>query len=340
MQRGNCVRFYAIITVSILLGMPQPVSAWRVVWDPGLLGTFQAVSYGSQCGVSTDFIDGSLVTGWGLQGGTSDLLLDSGEETQLRFAFPVRALTYQVVSATNGDGDAGGETFVEAFDASDASLGVELVSGIGTKDVSSLFGDVPIERIVLTAGPSDGVRLRRISYDLPAGESITIYPGQGFFAASSSYVTAELNQCGAVFRGSPGSVRSQGGVEGISVTGGNAESLIDAGEELEVELEEPVLGVRYRLTGANDVNTNGEDGDHFVEAFDEFGDSLGLRSADADGTIDLSAPAYYGSQWISRFVLIAVADQFRLSNVTIVPEPDAALAALVSMALLALLRRR
>lgn len=341
MSGKSWLRVCVIVAVSMLLVGPRTASAWRVVWDSGLLGTYVNVSFSSRCGIlSLGETNGVLSSGWGIEGGTSDVLLDSGEEVEIPFDFPVRALTYSVAVATNGDGDASGETFVEAFDASDASLGVELVSGTGTHDVSLLFGDVPIQRLRLTAGPNDGVRLRRVSYDLPAGESITIAPGQSGFAEPLAYVATEIRQCGAVFRGSPGSTRSQGGVRGISVSGGNAESLIDAGEELEVELDEPVRGVRYQLVGANDVNVNGEDGDHFVEAFDASGSSLGLRSASAEGETDLSTLSYFGRQPISRFVLIGVADQFRLDSITIVPEPGGALMALCSLGALSLLRRR
>ena len=124
------------------------------------------------------------------------------------------------------------------------------------------------------------------------------------------------------------------------MAGGNAEVYVDGDEDLEIEFDEPVAGAGYTLDDATNVN-GGTLGGHFVEAFDRNGASLGLRSASGLDPIDLSTPSYFGDEPISRFVLIGVADQFRLGRVSFVPEPaGAAVTAALALASLGAARRR
>ena len=116
---------------------------------------------------------------------------------------------------------------------------------------------------------------------------------------------------------------------------------MDGDEELEIEFDAPVAGAGYTLDDATNVN-GGTLGGHFVEAFDRNGASLGLRSASGLDPIDLSDPClFFGDEPISRFVLIGVADQFRLGRVSFVPEPEgAAVTAALALASLGAARRR
>lgn len=126
---------------------------------------------------------------------------------------------------------------------------------------------------------------------------------------------------------------------GLGIVGG-ASDRVDAGESLLVLLGEPIQALEYRLTDSTDVGGTFEEGDHFIEAFDANGTSLGLRSgSDTGAFIDLTA--LYGGAPIQAFELLAVNDSFRLDSVCLVPEPGSGLtlAALAGLACVAHRRR-
>ena len=209
------------------------------------------------------------------------------------------------------------------------------LNGTGDKDVSALFGGVPIKRYTITGG-DDSIRLRSFGYDLPAGVALETAPG---FTTGAPYSATSFDQCGVTFRGIPRAAHLGNG--GVSVVGGNADIWQDGDEDLEIEFAEPVPGAGYRLDDATNVN-GGTLGGHFVEAFDANGDSLGLRSASGLGPIALTDPSFFGPVAISRFVLIGVADQIRLQQISFVPEPASAAptSALVLAAFAAIRTRR
>jgi hypothetical protein len=283
----------------------------------------------SNCGLLTNgtgltFTQGG---GLGLFGGSADTLLDGGESLAISTSVLVENLSYSVAAATNPDANgASGEHFVEATGAG-GSLGAVPVSGVGPKPVAAFFGGAALSRIDLTAA-ADGIRIGAVAYDVPEGRTIT---GRLHQLAHASL--AELSFCGLTIGASSGTVRVE---EGAAVAGGAGDAWIDPGEELLVELARPLTVVDYELVITNS-NGSGASGQHFVQAFDGYGHSLGWKSA-AGTQVDLAV--LYGGASLSGFVLAGV-DQVRLYEVTLVPEPAAgAPAALGALAARALRRRR
>jgi len=316
-----------VLVGAIFTTFAGEAQAIRVAWDLRLEGTWSNVASVGGCGASlSPFGNGNLVSGlgFGIVGGGSDTMVDAGEEVQVYVPEGATGVTYEVSSATDYDDDMiPGEGFVEAFDDSGVSYGVRLVSGVGTKDVSALFGDAPIRSFELTAA-QDGVRLRRINYEPPFDYEVAASIALSSFSADDVVSSAaEIALCGFTLRPNAGLVRLQGGsIRGVAISGGNP-LWIEGGEELEIEFDEPVRSVAYQLLAAEEVSGGGLGG-HFVEAFDAFGASLGLRSASDLARIDLSDEVYFGAEPISRFVLISVSDRIRLGTVYYTPLPEPA----------------
>ncbi|MFV2058332.1 MAG: hypothetical protein ACC707_17840 [Thiohalomonadales bacterium] len=92
------------------------------------------------------------LNGLGVVGGSSDVNVDSGESIAFSFNRPALIVSYSVSSAGNGDADGlVGEAFIEAFAMDKTSLGTADVNGVGTFDVSQMFGNVPITSFTVTA---------------------------------------------------------------------------------------------------------------------------------------------------------------------------------------------
>jgi len=318
------------------IGVATPATAYHVVFDAGLAGTTSANYLSvSRCGMTVQFPSGQgaflFSSGFGVGAGTR---IENGEEAVVTLPAASLGVSYYVGSSTNADGDELGESYVEAFGANGATLGVLAMSGFATKDLTALFGGVAIKKYQITGG-DDMIRIERLSYDLPVGTVVNSYFE---FLDAGTFSTSEFTQCGVTFRGSPRAAYL--GSEGISVAGGGADAYVDGDEDLEIEFAEPVTGAGYELDEATNVN-GGTLGGHFVEAFDRNGASLGLRSASGLDLIDLSDPSFFGDAPISRFVLIGIADQFRVGRVRFVPEPEGAVAtATLALAWLGSTRRR
>jgi len=113
---------------------------------------------------SNDVVAGS--PGLGVEGGISDITVDgfSGIES-ITFTFDTVFVNvrYDVVNSCGGTN---GETTAEAFDSNGDSLGTVQISESGIKDVSNLFGNVPISKFTLTANPDICVTIKSITYDL------------------------------------------------------------------------------------------------------------------------------------------------------------------------------
>jgi hypothetical protein len=214
-----------------------------------------------------------------------------------------------------------GEHFVEAF-VDDVSLGVAAVHGTGPMDVTALFGGAEIDMLEITA-VADGIRISTVSYDLAPDYWIRVWMSHLAPATMSDFT-----HCGLTFNGSPGALALDGGLGVVGVENG----WIDPGEVLSVELDEPLSWICYELNGI-DSNGNGEVGNHFVEAFDALGESLGIRSATSEGRVYLEQ--LFGGVPIGRFELTAV-DRIQLDVVHLIPEPAGAAGA----ALLACAARR
>jgi hypothetical protein len=105
------------------------------------------------------------LTGLGIVGGGNDISVDGTESISFAFTVPVVDVSYFVNQASNGDGDLFvGESFVEIFDESMASLGSFPVNGTGWKDVSDLVGgQEQISSFTITAD-ADYLVLDRVEY--------------------------------------------------------------------------------------------------------------------------------------------------------------------------------
>jgi hypothetical protein len=339
-MHGRCwprARHASIALTSLALAFAR-ADAFTVTADFGALGDFGGYSGApANCDVdvatpSGNFVQFTAGAGVGHLGGTSDLDIDSGEEMEFHLYTDRAAVSYQVTAAGNADADGlVGEGYVEAFDAV-GSLGVVPVSGVGYHDVAALFGGTAIRRFDLTS--IESVRIRRLRYELRAGDEATAV-FQPLFPINS----ATVSQCGVTLSSEDGDVEQiYGGGAGVI---GGASNRIDAGEVLTVDFGgEALVDVSYSVADSTDVGGSGEPGDHFVEAFDANGTSLGLRAGfDSDDPIALSEA--FGGAPIARFDLIGVNDSFRLAYLQFAPEPAAlATGAAAVVALRALRRRR
>jgi hypothetical protein len=329
-----------MVGVVALLLLAAPAAAFDTVFNYQRAGTFNLTTAGI-CGISTSSpFGGNNVSlspsGLGHVGGASDFDIDPGEAMDFRSALGVRPnASYRVLAASNPDGDAlSGESLVEAF-VDDVSLGVVPASGVGPIDVSALFGGAQISSFRVTA--LESIRVGSAQWKLPPGVSVDAYVAVAPFSTGYT-VASPMLQCGIRVETSDGLFHVADYGDGLGIVGG-ASDRVDAGESMLVLLGEPIPQLEYRLTDSTNVGGTSASGDHFVEAFDAHGTSLGLRSAADTGTnIDLTA--LYGGVPIQAFELMAVNDSFRLSFVRVTPEPASGLgvAAIASLAWVA--RRR
>ena len=105
------------------------------------------------------------LNGLGVVGGLFDNDVDGTE--YLRFSVNGGAaadVSYLVSAAGNLNGNGvGGEATIEAFDHAGTSIGTRVVSGVGTKDVSALFANLPIRAFIATANV-DNFRVGSAAY--------------------------------------------------------------------------------------------------------------------------------------------------------------------------------
>lgn len=339
MRRSRIARFelFAVLLAAIVAALPRPAAATDIVTDLTALGTTNGyLSVTANCGTSLSTPSGNNVelsnTGFGHTGGLSAQSIDSGESVAILSLADRRGVAYRVAAAGNEDGDGlVGEGFLEAFDEG-GSLGVVPVAGVGRIDVSALFGGAAIHDFRITSVES--IRISQAIRQLGSNEGIRVD-----LTPYSSRTFASFTQCSVDFDSEDGSVVLEPAL-GLGIVGA-ASGRIDAGETLRVEFPVAVAGVEYELRDSTDVGGSFQPGDHFVEAFDAQGASLGLRSASDDGDpVDLGAA--YGDALLSGFDLIGVNDSFRVSAVRFVPEPGAtqSVAALVALAVAGVRRSR
>lgn len=120
-------------------------------------------------------------------------LIDGNEFVTFTFNGVVSYLTYTVGTTGNQDQSQGqeGEAFIEAFDSNGMSLGTIPTGGTGIKDVSALFGGVPISKFTVTAD-ADTHAIIAITYDLSqihviGGEMIPIESTSLLLASAQSF---------------------------------------------------------------------------------------------------------------------------------------------------------
>lgn len=329
-----------LLGLALLLTLAAPVRAFDTVVNYQRSGT-RELSLSTNCGISVAASTGGnsinlSPSGLGYTGGASDFDIDPGESFLFTSTLGARpGAGYRVAAASNQDADAiVGETFVEGFVGA-VSLGVEATGGVGAIDVATLFGGAALTSFRVTA--LETIRISRAQWRLPPGVSTTADIASNFFGAAFSFASPLL-QCGLRLETADGAFHVADGGAGLGIVGG-ASDRIDAGESVLVQFEEPIPQVEYGLSDSTDLGGTAAPGDHFIEAFDGNGTSLGLRAASDDGGyVDLTA--LYGGAAIEAFELIGLNDSFRLDVVLLVPEPASGLGFVAVAALAALAHRR
>ncbi len=159
-------KLLALIAFSVLLLVPVGTqNAFALTESFTNLGTFTTPEL-----IRTDFtVTGSNdirvleFNGLGIVGGSSDSTIDINES--ITFTFNTNVINVSYIAAFGVAGN------VEAFNPSGVSLGTAPIgAGAGFKNISALFGDVPISKFTFTA-TSNGGRISSISYDFASSDT-------------------------------------------------------------------------------------------------------------------------------------------------------------------------
>jgi Ca2+-binding RTX toxin-like protein len=131
-------------------------------------------------------IDGVTITGNGtvvdqvLTVGINDLFIHTGDT--ITFSFDSGAATdvsYFVNYVDSGDSDGvRGEATIEAFGVEGNSLGTQNVDSLGAKNVSQLFGGVPISKFQVSGRDGDFLGIQSVSFT-PVEAGTQQYGGTG-----------------------------------------------------------------------------------------------------------------------------------------------------------------
>ena len=110
----------------------------------------------------------------------------------------VTQLSYRVQAAGNQNGTRShGEAFLAARGARNVDLGIRAVSGVGTIDVSALYGGVPIMRIDITAA-GDAQRTDRLTFTIAPEAAVNLVSLRGFGTVRAT----EYDVCDLLISGS------------------------------------------------------------------------------------------------------------------------------------------
>lgn len=323
----------ALCLLLMISSLPGSASAarWALNQNDALGATFK------NCGIEVSgsaLIKNSDGGGgpFGIVGGFSDSLIDSGESVEFVFDEPAFGVRYETML-----GEPSGSTFIQAFGPGDVSLGARTASNnTGTYSVSELFDGQPIERFTLAvSGGSTGLRWVEYAEVGP----VTIDFSRG---GSSRFGGLPLDYCDTRFSSTPGvAVFSNGSIGGIGVIGGFNDFLTDDGETISLEFPYPVseLSIDSALL---DLDADGLFGEGFLVAYDEFGDPIGIAPIEemtnemSPVTQTLNVAALFPGEPISSIDIVSSSDARRIDKVVYTPEPrGAALAGLVWLVLLA-----
>jgi hypothetical protein len=252
-------------------------------------------------------------SGIGVFGGFSDLLIDGNENVLFEFLNgPATSVRYTVSAIAV----AGGAT-IEAYDAAMDLIGSVEVSGLGEKNVSQLFGQVPLGAFRVT-NSIGGHRIGSVTFQPPGGQ-VTVD-----MRDATDTQTPSLKYCG-VGVGSDGTgdlyVDSSTGIGVGGISAGVLNYFVEVGESLVAEFDTGVsdLSFAYDTSGAAvpEIEVTGF-------AFD--GTTLGTTTVESAGSVDVSA-LFLGLP-LTGFALTPLAGDLSLLGVTFVPEPDAGAAGL------------
>ena len=165
------------------------------------LGTFTMTTL-NQGGITTTGSDDVNVlnfNGLGVVGGTSNSFVDTMET--LSFAFdggPAENVSYHVQAAVFG-----GDAFIEAFDASNLSLGTVSVSGAGPKDVSALFSNQLLSGFSVTAVSPGEHLIGSLGFEGLGHVNVLNFNGLGVVGGTANSVVDTMETLSFAFDGGP-----------------------------------------------------------------------------------------------------------------------------------------
>jgi len=142
------------------------------------------------------------------------------------------------------------------------------------------------------------------------------------FTSFGTYTTETFGAC-RVLATSDGDALVSLGAGGLGVQGnlGSEADALDGGETLAFLFpasdNRGATGISYRVAAASDDNANGSAGEAFLEAFDEQGQSLGVRAVSGAATIDVSA--LFGGAPIQFLRLVAAGDAQQIDRIAFTP---------------------
>ncbi len=337
---GDARSFPALPPGSRVVSLDQLASHGAVL-EPGMQVCLLSYSGSGPIVVSKE-ID---TPGVGIGGGADAALVDAGEWIRFDVSYyatpPLggdeisRHATYEVTLATDADADGTfGEHLLQAFAADGSSLGVAAVSGLGVHELDTHFGAVPIDVFEINA-LQDGVRIRNVSYvPAPTRMDQPEYVQLGLTNGSA----AAIAPCGAQITGSSllWMTTATGapfpGLKGhLGVAGGASDLDVNAGEWVRVQFAEPMQDVSYKTADITDADLDGRFSEHFIEAFDAQGGSLGVVAS--ENFIVLVSHAFADVP-IQRFDILGGQDPIGIHDLVWKPVPEAGAGLLQSMAVL------
>ncbi|MCR9097851.1 MAG: hypothetical protein NXI30_26835 [bacterium] len=333
-------RFWSLI-LFLSLTFASPVLAVEITFDEIAGQTIDL----HVCGVVVSGSDDVLTdAGLGIAGGFGTSMVDGTEWIEFEFDAPQLGVQIDVIDALDIDGDGiSGRMLVEAFDATGASMGFQLIQEAGTKDLAAIYGGASMSRFVMTA-LGDASRITRLGYDETGAVEIDLVGG-GY--VDLAYPAPTI--CGVRFVGSSQIYfvdGQSGGNAGMGVVGGEDALMLDGSEWMRLEFPYPVdeLVLESLLFG---LDADFFYGEAVLFAYDDLGQSLGSMSLQRHSlfggpvaqTVDVVTAL--GAGGIKEIEILSLGDGRRLDRVIYAPEPSMGTgAALISLAAFARRRSR
>jgi len=171
------LKVLALIAFSILLLIPagaqNALAVTTVTFhDDGTFTTPSIVESGLTV-TGSNTLNILNFNGLGVVGGSADFTIDAIGNEFVTFDFSGTATNVIYVNPFAGQVGSScvtcntvGEAQIEAFDSGGSSLGIQNVDNPGSKDVSALFGNVPISHFTVTMLDADSIVIKEISFNL------------------------------------------------------------------------------------------------------------------------------------------------------------------------------
>lgn len=310
------------LAVLLGLGLARGADAFTMEFAGFEPSGDEFVGCGLQIGATTLLIvvDPPEAPGLAVSGGPSDLMIDGNESVAFEFVTgPATSVRYTVSAIAF----AGGAS-IEAYDAELDLIGSVEVSGLGEKNVSALFGDVPLGGFRVTNSVG-GHRIGSVTFE-PPDRLVTVD-----MRGATDTQTPSLQHCGVGVDSNGTGDLYVSHATGIGVGGlsaGVSNDYVEVGESLVVELDERSFDLSYAQTSSGVSPPEVE-----ITGFGVDGGPIGTATVEDAGPIDVSA--LFPGAPLTGFALAPLAGDLALLDVTIVPEPGAAATGLAAVAGLA-----